>query len=189
MKLRVGSIAGPELEMPPGPKLSDQIVAPVCPSSAIRWPCSPCTYTTSLTPLGVVTSCRYTGAPSGASGRETLNSCLRFLTLARVTVDSAVSLADLPGSKANCGQSYLVGAGAACALCGVRTATAMTVPSAATRAHRLRSIPASPFRAYADDHAHRRGGAGAVHRTIRMAAGLSTGGFRQGEVDNVHYVN
>src|SRR2546430_3969056 len=130
MKRRVGSIAGPELEIPPGPKLRDQIVAPVCPSSAIRWPCSPCTYTTSLTPLGVVTSCRYTGAPSGASGSDTLNSCLRFLTLPAFTVDSPVSLADLAGSKANCSQSYLAGAGAACALCGanvtVRTAAAAT---------------------------------------------------------------
>src|SRR5262245_34085825 len=118
MNARAGSIAGPELEIPPGPKLCDQIVAPVCASFAIRCPCSPWTYTTSLTPLGVVTSCRYTGAPSGASGRDTLNSCLRFLTLARVTVVSAVSLADFPGSKANCSQSYFVGAGAACALCG-----------------------------------------------------------------------
>src|SRR5256885_668543 len=69
MKLRLGSIAGLELAMPPGPKLSDQMVAPVCPSIAIRCPCSPCTYTMSRTPPGVVTSCRYTGAPSGASTR------------------------------------------------------------------------------------------------------------------------
>src|SRR5579859_2787731 len=137
MKLRDGSIAGPELEMPPGPKLSDQIVAPVCPSSAIRWPCSPCRYTTSLTPLEVVTSCRYTGAPSGASGRVTLNSCLRFFTFVAFTVDSAVSLADFPGSNANCGQSYFAGAGAACAPCGVSTATATTVPAAASFDQRL----------------------------------------------------
>src|SRR3989440_5549792 len=114
MNFRVGSIAGLELEMPPGPKLCDQIVAPVRPSSAIRCPCSPCTYTTSLTPLGVVTSCRNTGAPSGASVRATLNNCLRFLTLPRFTVDSAVSLPDFPGSYANCNQSYLAaGFGAA----------------------------------------------------------------------------
>ena len=117
--------------MPPGPKLSDQTVAPVRPSMAIRCPCSPWTYTRSLTPLGVVTSCRNTGEPSGASGSATLNSCLRFLTLPRFTVDSAVSLADFPGSYANCNQSYLLaGFGAAWALAGtsatVRTAAAAT---------------------------------------------------------------
>src|SRR5213080_452759 len=126
MNLRDGSIAGLELEMPPGPKLCDQIVAPVRASLAMRWPCSPCRYTTSLTPLGVVTSLRNTADPSGASGSDTLNSCLRPLTLPRLTVASAVSLADLPASNANCGQSYLAaGRGAACAPCGARAATRM----------------------------------------------------------------
>src|SRR5689334_10115466 len=132
MNWRPGSIAGVELEMPPGPKLSDQIVAPVRASAAIRCPCSPCRYTTSFTPLGVVTPDRYTGEPSGASGSDTLNNCLSPLTLVAFTVVSAVSLADLPGSKANCNQSYFAaGFGAACALCGLSAATSTPVKTMA----------------------------------------------------------
>ena len=39
----VAVMPGAELEIPPGPKLSLQTVAPVCASIAIRCPCSPCT--------------------------------------------------------------------------------------------------------------------------------------------------
>src|SRR2546430_3908926 len=142
MNLRLGSMAGLELEMPPGPKLSDQIVAPVRASIAISRPRSPCTYTRSFTPWGVVTSLRYTGDPSGASGRATLNSCLSWLTLPRLTVLSAVLFADLPASNANCGQSYLAaGPGAACALCGASAAVSTAAVPMASGDRLARDTP------------------------------------------------
>ena len=113
MNCRPGSIAGPELEMPPGPKLCDHTDAPVCASNAMRCPCSPCRYTRSRTPAAVFTAVSRTGAPSGASVSGTLNSCFSLPTLDVLIAVSSVLSADFCSSKANCNQSVGVPAGLA----------------------------------------------------------------------------
>src|SRR5436305_11729151 len=109
MNCRFGSIAGRALAIPTGPKLSDQTGVPACASNAIRCPCSPCRYTRSRTPDFVVTLVSRTGAPSGASGSGTLNSCFSLPTLDRLTVLSTVVSADFCSSKANWSQSVTGG--------------------------------------------------------------------------------
>src|SRR2546430_407891 len=155
MNWRSGPIAGEELSKQPVQPLLrffSQICCPVWASKAHRWPCSPLTYATSRTPIGVLTSVSSTGAPSGASGRVTLNSGLSCPTLPGLRIVSDGLSARLSGENPNCSQSTLVAAGFTVgavlpAKLGRLTAASAVPATAATPAvsQRRRTRPDSAF--------------------------------------------